>query len=217
MITHQRKVTWAGCKLARHNVSPATHLPWRRQRTPYRIFLAEMLLVRTRSDVVARVYEGVFEHYPDIHKLAEADQDAVQEVLYPLGLSKRVPYFIQAARFICEEYDGEIPNDIKDLLRIPGVGIYTATAIAAFAYGQPVVPSDVNILRFISRITGLGMENRTKGSKKLRDLTVCLSESQTGLTAERLLDFTRLICRPRNPLCEQCPLTKHCSFFLGGT
>lgn len=216
-MINQRKVLWAGCKLARHYALSVTAYPWRQKPTPYRVFLAEMLLIRTRADVVARVYNDILEKYPNINKLARANERKLQEDLHPFGLSKRVPYFIKAAKFIREEFSGDIPNNIENLLKIPGVGLYTATAIATFAYGQPLVPSDVNILRFISRLTGLEMENKTKGSKQLRDLTSYLSEGQTGLTAERLLDFTRLICRPRNPLCEQCPLTKHCAFFLGGS
>jgi A/G-specific adenine glycosylase len=114
MIT-QRKVLWAGCKLARQYVSPVTDFPWRQQCTPYRIFLAEILLVRTRSDVVARVYNNVFEKYPNVYMLAKADEDELREVLHPLGLSKRVPYFVKAARFICNEFSGELPNSVKEL------------------------------------------------------------------------------------------------------
>lgn len=212
----QRKATWAGCKLSKYEIEAGTDLPWRKNRTPYRVLLAEMLLVRTRADVVARVYEDVYERYPDIYRLAESNEDQLGIVLHPLGLSKRIPYFIRAAKHICEEFDGRIPDDPKKLMTVPGIGPYTATAVATFAYSLPLVPSDVNILRFLSRLTGLEMENKTKGSKELRELTGRLSEKHTGLRAEKLLDFTRLICRPRNPLCNECPLTKYCIYYLGG-
>lgn len=210
---HHRKVTWAGCKLSRHKIETGEKLPWRQQRTPYRIFLAELLLVRTRSDVVARIYEDVFNQYPDIYTLSAANEDGLEEILHPLGLSKRIPYIIKAAQHICEAHDGQIPVDIDELLKTPGLGLYTASAVATFAYGQSFVPGDVNILRFISRLTGLEMEHKTKGSKKLWELAPNLSEDCTGLSAEKLLDFTRLICRPRNPLCNECPLPKFCAFF----
>jgi A/G-specific adenine glycosylase len=218
MHNYERKVIWAGQKLSGEidKFDTTSTLPWRSNRTPYRIFLAEMLLVRTRADVVSQVYESIYEQYPNIYKLAQAEVDKLHELLFPLGLSKRVPYFIKAARYICEKFDGTIPDEIKTLMKIPGVGLYTATAIVTFAYGQPFVPSDVNVLRFLSRLTGLKMENKTKGSKELRNLTDSLSENHTGLKAEKLLDFTRLICRPRNPICNECPLTKHCIYFLGG-
>lgn len=213
---YHRKVMWAGCKLARHKIETGEKLPWRQQRTPYRIFLAELLLVRTRADVVTRIYEDVFCQYSDIYKLAKANENELQRVLHPLGLPKRIPYIIKAARHICEVYNGQIPDDINALLKTPGLGMYTASAIATFAHGQTFVPGDINILRFIARLTGLEMEHKTKGSKQLRELAPLLSENYTGLSAEKLLDFTRLICRSRNPLCEQCPLTRHCIYFRKG-
>jgi len=209
----RRKVIWAGYKLAQQTVIADINLPWRQLRTPYRIFLAEMLLVRTRADVVIRIYEDVFNYYSNVHKLAEADEDELREVLHPLGLSKRIPYIIEAARHICEVHEGNIPSDIDTLLKVPGLGTYTAAAVATFAYGQALVPGDVNILRFIARLTELDMEHKTKGSKQLRELSTLFSEPCTGLSAEKLLDFARLICRPRNPLCGQCPLTRYCAYF----
>lgn len=212
-MNHQRKVIWAGCKLTHHKITTGEQLPWRQYRTPYRIFLAELLLVRTRSDVVTRIYEDIFNRYPDIYALGAAKEDELGEVLHPLGLPKRMPYIIKAAQHICEVHNGQIPRDVNALLKTPGLGLYTAPAVATFAYGQAFVPGDVNILRFIARLTGLEMEHKTKGSKQLWELAPLLSENHIGLSAEKLLDFTRLICRSRTPLCEQCPLTRFCIYF----
>jgi len=188
-------------------------LPWRRYRTPYRVFLAEMLLVRTRADVVAQLFEKIASRYPTIEALASAGEKELKTALRPLGLSKRVPYLIKAARYIRDQHNGEIPNDVEDLLKVPGIGAYTAVAIATFAYGQRLVPADVNTLRFVSRLTGLEMKHVTKGSQELRELLPFLSEQNTGLSAENLLDFTRLICRSRKPKCSECPLSNQCSYF----
>jgi len=207
-----RYVVKAGSELSGYRIAE-TELPWRRYRTPYRIFLAEMLLVRTRTDVVARLFEEVVGRYPTIHTLASANEDELIAVLRPLGLSKRVPLVIKAARYICEKYNGEIPSNIEDLLEVPGLGTYTAAAIVTFAYGQGLVPADVNILRFVSRLTGLEMKHVTKGSEELRELLPLLSEHNVGLSAENLLDFTRLICRARKPKCGECLLHHHCSYF----
>lgn len=176
-------------------------------------FIERIQLSQQRPSTLAKKSDN---HYPDIYALAATNKDELGKVLHPLGLSKRIPYIIKAAQHICEVHKGQIPIDVKDLLETPGLGSYTAPAIAAFAYGQSFVPGDVNILRFISRLTGLEMEHKTKGSKKLRKLAPLLSENCTGLSTEKLLDFTRLICRPRNPLCEQCPLTRHCIYFRKG-
>lgn len=208
----RRYVIQAGAELAKHRVAEA-ELPWRRYRTPYRIFLAEMLLVRTRADVVARLFEEIVARYPTVHALAEADEEELRHLLRPLGLSRRIPYLIKAARYICEKCDGEIPRDVNDLLKIPGVGPYTAVAIATFAYGESGVPADVNILRFVSRLTGLEMKHPTKGSSELRELLPLLSEHNVGLSAEDLLDFARLVCKPRKPRCHECSLRSYCKYF----
>lgn len=202
----------AGAEISRHRIAE-TELPWRKYRTPYRIFLAEMLLVRTRADVVADHFDRIASRYPTIKALAFADITELREVLHPLGLSKRVHYMIKAARYICENHGGEIPSDFESLLKVPGIGAYTATAILTFAYGQGLVPADVNILRFVSRFTGLEMGHATKGSQDLRDLLPLLSEAKVGLSAENLLDFTRLICKARKPKCHTCPLSEHCRYF----
>jgi A/G-specific adenine glycosylase len=209
----RRKVIRTGRTLAKGINISQTCLPWREIRSPYRVFLAEMLLVRTRADVVARIYDGLFKQYPDIYKLANADENELGFALHPLGLTKRTQYIIKAACYIRDVHGGRIPSDIDSLLKIPGVGLYTASAISVFAYNQKSVPYDVNILRFLSRLMGLTMENKTKGSKELRDLVPEFSVEKTGLRTEVLLDFTRLICRPRNPLCNQCCLRRGCVYF----
>lgn len=202
----------AGAELSRHSIAE-TELPWRKYRTPYRIFLAEMLLVRTRTDVVSEHFERIASKYPTIEALALANENELREVLRPLGLSKRVPYLMKAACYICENHNGEIPTDLESLLKVPGIGKYTATAILTFAYERDLVPADVNVLRFVSRFTGLEMGHVTKGSQELRDLLPLLSEANVGLSAENLLDFTRLICKARKPKCHVCPLSEHCSYF----
>lgn len=202
----------AGIELSKHKIAESD-LPWRKYRTTYRIFLAEMLLVRTRTDVVADHFEKIASKYPTIQSLALADESELKEILRPLGLSKRVPYLIKAARYICDNHNGEIPANFEMLLKVPGIGVYTATAILTFAYEQQLVPADVNILRFLARFTGLEMKHATKGSPELRELLPLFSEANVGLSAENLLDFTRLICRSRKPKCNVCPLSEHCSYF----
>jgi len=190
----------------------STEFPWRRHRTPYRVFLAEFLLVRTRSDVVARVFEQVFSQYPTVSALARAHQDDLGESLRPLGLRKRVPYLLRAAGYLMEEHGGEIPRAVEELIRVPGLGLYSAVAIAAFAYGAAEVPADVNVLRLLSRLTGTPMIHPTRGSDELRALLPHLSRDAGGPEPEHLLDFSRLVCQPRRPRCEECPLTPDCRY-----
>jgi len=185
-------------------------LPWRKYRTPYRIFLAEFLLIRTWTKAVATCFEDVYARFPTPDALATASLETVEDAVASLGLRKRAAYLLRAAQFILDEFDGRIPSDPEQLIRIPGIGPYTAVAISAFAFGGPLVPADVNILRFLSRLTGLPMKQKTKGSKQLRALLPLLSQNSRGPPAEILLDFTRLICKPRGPLCTECPLQEDC-------
>ncbi len=189
-------------------------LPWRVNRTPYRVFLAEFLLVRTRTDVITRVFEEIVAAYPNINTLAKASEEELASVLKPLGLRKRVPILIRAANYIVRDHNGQIPTNINDLFNIPGLGLYTSVAIAAFAFDSIEVPADVNILRFLSRFSGLEMSHPTKGSEKLRELLPFLSKANSGLPAEKLLDFSRLVCCPKRPRCLDCPLRSQCHYFV---
>jgi A/G-specific adenine glycosylase len=187
--------------------------PWRRPRTAYRVFLAEFLLVRTRADIVSRLFPELIAHYPNINSLASADESELAKALESLGLRKRVPYLIKGAQYIVEHHKGRIPKTVAELLKVPGLGAYSAVAIAAFAHKQSGVPADVNILRFLSRLTGLPMIHPTKGSKQLWELLPALSSDLGGPEPEKLLDFSRLICRPGVPRCEICPLRACCTFY----
>lgn len=207
-----RKVSSAAKKLALTDFEE-NWLPWRRHRTPYRILLAEFLLVRTRTDVVAKLYEEIYQAYPSLEALAAADNDNLAAVLKPLGLQKRVPYLKRAAEYILKFHNGEISCNIEELKKVPGLGDYTASAIVAFMCDLSTVPADVNILRFVSRLTGLEMEHATKGSQQIRSLLPRLSKQESGLRPQNLLDFSRLICRSRNPHCSACPLQDMCVYF----
>lgn len=188
---------------------PADPFPWRKRREPFLILISELMLMRTRADLVVNVFNDFIERYPSPEALLEAEASEVEAVLRPLGLVKRIPFFIKAAVYICENYPDGIPADRKSLKKIPGVGRYTADAVLAFAFNESIVPADVNVLRWLSRITGLQMTHQTKGSPELRALLPTLAPLG-GRTAYKLIDFIRDICRPRKPRCEVCPIVSHC-------
>lgn len=188
--------------------------PWRTNKSPYRVFLAEFLLVRTRADLVRSRYETIATRYPSVQQLSEATEEQLIDVLRPLGLTKRAGYLLQAARYLMKFHGGEIPNTLEALLKIPGMGLYTSTAVMAFAFESIDVPADVNILRFLSRVTGLAMGHPTKGSAQLYQLLPAVSHFEGGPDPETLLDFTRMVCRPRNPKCGICPLSDQCAYSL---
>ncbi len=210
------RVKWAARTLATETIQMLVdvELPWRENRTPYRVFLAEFLLIRTRTDVVAKYFEQIVAKLPDIYTLAETDEQKIAEVIAPLGLHRRSSFLKRAALHITNENEGVIPNTLDRLMSVPGLGTYSALAILAFAFDSKQVPADVNILRFLSRLTGLPMVHRTKGSRHLRGLLPYLSTDQHGPPTEYLLDFTRLVCKSRKPKCDACPLQARCVYFV---
>lgn len=207
----QNKIEWAAKRI--NTIKGfAPDLPWRKEKTPYMVFVAEILLIRTRADVVANIFPEVVSKYPNIQALANANENELGRLIKPLGLKKRVPYIIKAANYIQEIHQGEIPDNVDDLIKVPGLGIYSSPAIATFAFDKKLVPADVNVFRFLSRFTGFDIGHKTKGSKILIELLPLLSEERSGLPAELLLDFTRLICRSRKPKCSDCPTRKRCNY-----
>ena len=185
--------------------------PWRDAHDPFYILIAEMMLVRTRADLVVGPYSELIGKYPTVADLALAVPSDLTPILAPLGLLKRIPLFVRAAQYILDQFGGVIPNERKALKSIPGMGSYTADAVLAFAFDQPIVPTDVNVLRWAARVSGLPMVHRSKGSAEVRQLLDRLSDLG-GRRAYRLLDFLRATCRPRRPLCGRCAIMEHCSF-----
>jgi len=168
--------------------------------------------VRTRRDAVARRFEEIFARFPDPHALARASEGEIAGVLAPLGLRRRAAYLKKAAAYVVERHGGEIPGEVGDLKKIPGVGDYTAAAVAALAFGKDAVPADVNVFRFLSRLTGLPAGHPTRGSPALKALASALSPARGGPSAAVLLDFSGRVCRPRRPRCPECPLRRLCAF-----
>ncbi len=186
--------------------------PWRETGDPFRILMSELMLVRTRADLVVEVYREFIERYDGPVALASAPPGEVERLVEPLGLLKRLPYYRQAARYLVEHHAGAVPANREDLKRVPGVGPYTADAVLAFAFDLPRVPADVNVLRWLSRLTGLPMTHASKGSAELRSLMPNL-EPLGGRKAYKLLDFTRDVCRSRRPRCDKCPVKDHCAWY----
>ena len=201
-------------KLISHHTSETETFPWRKTKDPYHVFLAEMLLVRTRADVVAALFDGILQKYPDIETLALADEKELAELLRPLGLKKRVNLLKRAAQFVAEAYDARFPKTLDLLKKIPGMGEYTARAFRVFAFGIKDIPPDTNIFRLLSRITGIPTDHPTKGSDELVQLVRELSERCNGYSTAAVLDFARTVCRPRNPLCNRCKIKEFCRYFL---
>jgi len=190
---------------------------WRRNPKPYIVLIAEILLKKTTARVVDRFFPVFLEHYPDIYALHEETNSDLQKVLSPLGLSgQRTMQLKNLANVLVESFSGKIPCSKEELLKLPGIGDYTAGAFLSFACGVPEAIVDTNIARLITRMFGIKpshYEARRSPEiwEKARELV-----GQDGAASERvnwaLLDLAAIICKSQKPLHSKCPVKKWCIY-----
>jgi A/G-specific adenine glycosylase len=187
-------------------------LPWRETTDPYRIWLSEVMLQQTQVATVVPYYERFLARFPDISCLARASEQEVLKVWENLGYYSRARQLHRASVFIMDQYGGQIPKCYEDLIRLPGVGSYTAGAILSIAFGQAVPAIDGNVRRVLCRFFVLSEIYADKdGYGRLSDiLTPLLPPGQTGDFNQALMELGATICRSRQPLCSECPLYKEC-------
>lgn len=189
--------------------------PWRETRDPFRILIAEMMLRRTKADQVVPVYEQFFKEYSDVDSLAEAKQEALEEILYPLGLKWRTPAFRMVAREVREKYQSRIPQTREELTSLPGVGEYVAGAVLSIAYGKREWLVDSNIVRILKRYFCIRTSKEGRRDKHVIEIAkIYASGKAPGRATMGILDITALVCKPGKPDCEKCPLIDHCHYAL---
>ncbi len=182
-------------------------LPWRRTRDPYRIWVAETLLIQTQVETAIPFYDRFLQRFPDVHALAEADLDSVLKLWEGLGYYARARNLHRAARQVVEEHGGRLPADETSLRKLPGIGPYTAAALLSIAFGQPSLAVDGNLRRVISRVYDL----RRPTPARLRELgTPLLDRQRPGDLNQALMDLGSTLCTPRSPRCPRCPLESLC-------
>lgn len=186
-------------------------LPWRRTRDPYRIFVAEFLLQRTRAEQVVPVYGELVREYPGFAELSRADPSRLLEIMRPLGLHRRARLLRDAARTIVDRFGGRVPSSMEELTSIGGVGTYTAAAILAVLYDRPAPVVDTNTLRVLGRVFGLEVKESSRKKRAYQELVRSLVPAgKARLFTYALLDLAATICTPRNPACDKCPLSRTC-------
>lgn len=186
--------------------------PWRYTDDAFAILIAEMMLRRTQARQVVNVYSSFIQRHPDPASLAAADPAEVASSLYSLGLAWRVPAFQKLAQAVVERHDGHVPASYDELLTLPGVGDYVASAVCCFAFGQPVIISDTNTVRVVGRLFGVTTHAESRRRRPVREmLRSLLDERNPGSYNYALLDLAALVCTPRGPACDRCPLLRHCS------
>jgi A/G-specific adenine glycosylase len=189
-------------------------LPWRAPRgavpDPYRVWLSEIMLQQTTVAAVERYYRDFLNRWPDVHALAAASLDDVRAAWAGLGYYSRARNLHHAAQIVAEEHGGVFPSGVRGLRKLPGIGVYTAGAVAAIAFGAPEAAVDANAERVIARYFAIG--DPLPGAKpELRRFAQSLvPKNRAGDFAQALMDLGALVCTPRRPDCEKCPWAEDC-------
>lgn len=195
-------------------------LPWRHDRTPYRVWLSEVMLQQTQVSRVVDYFARFVDRFPDVVDLAAADEDEVLGLWSGLGYYSRGRNLHQAARVVVEAYGGVFPRTAAELRTLPGVGAYTAAAIATFSAGERVAVVDGNVLRVLSRLTDQDDPvDRPAGRRRLEVVADELVERATdpAVHNEAMMECGALVCRPQRPACDVCPLAPWCAARVAGT
>ena len=182
------------------------NLPWRENRDPYRVWLSEIMLQQTRVAAVLEYYHRFLTKFPTVHALAASDLDSVLATWSGLGYYRRARALHEAARKIVNDHGGQFPNSATSLRALPGIGRYTAAAIASIAFAKPAAVVDGNVERVLQRLMG---EARPK-EEIWSTAELLLSRRRPGDFNQAMMELGATVCLPREPKCLICPLNKMC-------
>jgi A/G-specific adenine glycosylase len=182
-------------------------LPWRETQDPYRIWVSEIMLQQTRVAAVLDYYRKFLEQFPNIQALAAASEDSVLATWSGLGYYRRARMLHQCAKHIVEKLGGRFPQNSEALLALPGIGPYTAAAVASIAFAEPVAVVDGNVERVLARVTGIDLTKRETWEKA----RILLDHSRPGDFNQAMMELGATVCVPRAPQCLVCPMRKWCA------
>ncbi|MFK7756055.1 MAG: A/G-specific adenine glycosylase [Flavobacteriales bacterium] len=190
-------------------------LPWRKESDPFKIWLSEIILQQTQVVQGLSYYVKFTEAFQNVHELADASEEEVLKLWQGLGYYSRARNLHFTAKYISQELNGVFPDTYSDIIRLKGVGHYTASAIASFVYGEKVAVLDGNVYRVLSRVYGVtDAINTTSGEKLFRELALdLLPEHNVDSYNQGIMEFGALQCVPKSPKCEVCPLLNHCNAY----
>jgi A/G-specific DNA glycosylase len=187
--------------------------PWRTTTDPYRILVTEVLLHRTKAEQVATIYHEFFTRFPTIEDLAAAPLEDVKRLLHCLGLHWRTELLHRMAVIIVEKYGAKIPSERDELMSLPGVSHYIASAVRCFAFGFPEGVLDTNTVRIVGRFFGLRVTDSSRRSRRFRELYESLLDKDHPREFNyAMIDLGALLCTSRNPRHNICPLAEKCIY-----
>ncbi|MFY0253216.1 A/G-specific adenine glycosylase [Chitinophaga sp. 30R24] len=188
------------------------NMPWKGEKDPYKIWLSEIILQQTRVEQGWSYYERFIRQYPTVTQLAAAPEEEVFRLWQGLGYYARCKNMLSAAREITQTYNGRFPDQYLQIKALKGIGSYTAAAIASFAFNLPYAVLDGNVFRVLSRYFGIDTPiDSTAGKKEFDKLAQeLLPANLSARYNQSIMDFGAVVCKPRQPLCDDCPLQKKC-------
>ena len=197
----------------------ARKLPWRQDTEPYHIWLSEIMLQQTRVEAVRAYYLRFLEQLPDIHTLSKAPESHLLKLWEGLGYYNRARNLQKAAHVIETQYGGHFPNQYEDIRALPGIGPYTAGAIASICFNLPYAAVDGNVLRIITRMTEDDspidcMQTKTEIAAQLKKV---YPKNDCGQFTQALMELGATVCTPKSPKCTECPAMKFCRAYANGT
>ena len=212
--THPGQTDFAGALLGWYE-KHGRILPWRRRwpdlAPAYHVFLSELMLQQTVVATVIPYFERFIQRWPDIFALASADEDEVMAAWAGLGYYARARNLLKAARLIASDYNGAFPQTAEGLQTLPGIGPYTAGAIAAFAFDKPAIVIDGNIERVMSRYFGLDTPLPALKKQVGAYYATLIPERRRSDFPQALMDLASVVCQPKSANCDQCPVRQGCA------
>ena len=190
----------------------ARDLPWRRTKDPYRIWLSEIMLQQTQVETGIPYYTRFVQALPDVHALAAADEQDVLRLWEGLGYYRRARHLHQAAKVVVETLDGRLPTTSEQWQQLPGVGRYTACAIASIAFGEVVAVVDGNVKRVLARLLAVRqcVDDASTTDVLWQAAAALVSPTRPGAFNEALMELGATVCRPKQPNCDTCPVRRVC-------
>ena len=193
-------------------------LPWRRSKSPYTVWVSEVMLQQTQIETVIPYYQRFLREFPTVERLARAPLERVLELWSGLGYYRRARNLHRAAQELVEKHGGQFPTEMKQACSLPGVGDYTARAVLSIAYNVPLAVLDGNVARVMARLLALRgslAERRFRRSVE-ENLDLLLSRRSPGNFNQALMELGQTVCLPRSPRCSSCPLGHWCLGFQSG-
>ncbi|MEQ9424192.1 MAG: A/G-specific adenine glycosylase [Cyclobacteriaceae bacterium] len=190
-------------------------LPWRHTKDPFRIWLSEIILQQTRIDQGLPYYENFVSTFKNVEELANAKEDKILRLWQGLGYYSRARNLHKCAQVVSDKYYGTFPDTYSELLTLPGIGPYTAAAIASIAFNEAAAVIDGNVFRLLSRLFGLNDNIAIAKSRKTFEsvASAMIDSNQPATFNQAIMEFGARVCKPSNPNCDHCPVNQYCYAF----